>query len=135
MVQTAFWASSTNTGAMPPSIHFFTQAGLSPRCLAPHIESDIQPFNLVASAARAAIAVRAKTANRRVRTLFTRNLQGIGKSLSTTIILHWPQFGKKFCGSGFHGVCILPVRFLLRRQAVPPGFHILQYRLVALGGA
>ena len=56
MVQTAFFASSTNTGAMPPSMHFFTQAEPEPACLAPHIESEIQPLIWVESAALAAIA-------------------------------------------------------------------------------
>jgi len=48
-----FLASSTNTGAIPPSIHFLTQAAPLPACLAPHIESEIQPVILVESPARA----------------------------------------------------------------------------------
>src|ERR1700690_1248547 len=63
MVQTAFLSSSTNTGAIPPSMHFFTQAAPEPACLAPHIESEIQPLIWEESAALATIApaVRART--------------------------------------------------------------------------
>src|ERR1035438_1213710 len=70
MVQTSFLASSTNTGAMPPSMHFFTQAAPEPACLAPHIESEIHPSILVESAALAAIAVKAKPATSRAITRF-----------------------------------------------------------------
>ena len=35
--------SSTKTGFMPPAMHFFTHAAPVPVCLAPHMESEIQP--------------------------------------------------------------------------------------------
>jgi hypothetical protein len=35
--------------------------------------------------------------------------------------------------SGLVGIRILAVRLLPGRQALAPGFHILQYRLVTLG--
>src|ERR1039458_752891 len=100
MVQTAFLASSTNTGAIPPSTHFFTQAAPEPACLAPHIESDIQPLILDESAALAESAVRAETTNRNARTRFTRNLQGIGKSRTGTIMLPHAPFRQHLPFSG-----------------------------------
>jgi hypothetical protein len=75
-------------------MHFFTQAAPEPACLAPHIESDIQPSILVESVARAAIAVSAETASKTAKTRFTRNLQGIGKYLSTSIMRHRFHFCK-----------------------------------------
>src|ERR1039458_1812718 len=104
MVQTAFLASSTNTGAMPPLMHFFTHSAPDPACLAPHIESEIHPSILVESAAPAAVAVSAKPANRSARTLFMRNLQGIGKPRSAFIMLYRPRFGKTFRVSGLRGI-------------------------------
>ena len=47
---------------LPPSMHFLTQSAPVPACLAPHIESEIQPLILVESAALAASAVRANAA-------------------------------------------------------------------------
>src|SRR5580692_5781257 len=76
MVQTSFLASSTNTGASPPLMHFFTQAEPLPACLAPHIASEIQPL-MVESAARAESGAKARTAVKTAATRFTTNLQGL----------------------------------------------------------
>src|SRR5580658_4190103 len=70
MVQTDFLASSTNTGAMPPEMHFLTQAAPEPACLAPHMESEIQPLIWVESAALAATHAHAQTSARTATTRF-----------------------------------------------------------------
>src|ERR1039458_4344762 len=63
---------------MPPLMHFFTQAAPDPACLAPHIESEIQPLILFDSIALAARAVKQKAATSRKKTRFIENLQGNG---------------------------------------------------------
>src|SRR6185437_3260695 len=80
MAQTCFF-ESTKTGFMPPSTHFFTHAAPEPACLAPHIESEIQPV-LEEFAAMAARTPREKTAASTAHVRFMKNL-------------HW-DFGKKY---------------------------------------
>src|SRR5580658_6827491 len=75
MDHTAFLASSTNTGADPPSMHFLAQAAPVPACLAAHIESEIQPLIDDESAATAGIQARDKTRANRPANSFTASLQ------------------------------------------------------------
>src|ERR1700692_4285545 len=77
MVQTCFLPSSTNTGVMPPSMHFFTHAAPDPACLAPHIESEIQPLMLLESAALAATAANERATTSIAMLRFTCDLHGI----------------------------------------------------------
>src|SRR5450631_3677959 len=56
MDQTAFLSWSTKTGFSPPAMHFLAQAAPVPACLAPHMESEIQPLMDDESAAWAATA-------------------------------------------------------------------------------
>jgi hypothetical protein len=71
MLQTAFFCSSTKTGAMPPSMHFFTQADPEPACFAPHMLSEIQPLMGAESAAWAAMAPAEATRTKAATILFT----------------------------------------------------------------
>ncbi len=69
-----FLASSTKTGDIPPSTHFFTHSEPDPACFAPHIESEIQPLMVFESAAFATTALSARTAIN-IALRFTRNLR------------------------------------------------------------
>jgi hypothetical protein len=60
---------------MPPSTHFFTQAAPLPACLAPHIESEIQPFIELESAALAETADNAPAANSKAKMRFIYDLR------------------------------------------------------------
>src|ERR1017187_221635 len=81
---------------MPPSTHFFTQAAFEPRCLAPHIVSEIQPLILVESAALAASAVRPKNTTSRATARFIgKNLLCVLNARSATIMPDNRQFGKR----------------------------------------
>src|SRR5271165_1548336 len=65
---------------MPPSTHFFTQAAPLPACLAPHMESEIQPLMVLESAALAATEEKETATTSRVRTRFIFETSGIGET-------------------------------------------------------
>src|ERR1035437_2334955 len=76
---------------MPPSMHFLTQAAPLPVCLAPHIESEIQPLILVESAARAATTANEKTTTSKAMVRFIVPSSGLGNSVPASIMLPNPM--------------------------------------------
>src|SRR5579863_7753939 len=70
MLQTCFWGS-TKTGFIPFLTQARTHSAPVPACLAPHMESEIQPSLVVAPAANTATLEKARNAVHRERVRFT----------------------------------------------------------------